>query len=136
MGPLARGEGKDRAGLKAAEYDWQFYLLSLSSQIVKAWADAVIDERQWHLAEERSLQIEGGWTGQRPVANGLETSRGPRHNDARLAQCFATQRRQRVETSRRILQALVGDFPNEQNRCWAHCQYTIPGSFRLAIRAT
>ena len=113
-GRLRAVKASDRAGLKAAEYDWQFYLLSLSSQIVKAWADAVIDERQWHLAEERSLQIERvvGRVKDR-YANGLETSRGLDTTtlDWLNALQEATQRRQRVETSRRILQALVGDFP-------------------------
>ena len=56
-GRLRAVKASDRAGLKAAEYDWQFYLLSLSSQIAKAWADAVIDERQSRYAEERAMHI-------------------------------------------------------------------------------
>ena len=74
----------------------------------------MIDERQWRLAEERALQIEKvvGRVKDR-YANGLETSRGLDTTtlDWLNAQQEATQRRQRVETSRRILQALVGDFP-------------------------
>ena len=114
-GRIRAVKASDRAGLKAAEYDWQFYLMSLSSQIAKAWADAVTDEHQWRLAEERAMQIERvvGRVKDR-YANGLETSSGLDTTmlDWLNAQQEATQRRQHVETSRRILQALVGDFPS------------------------
>ncbi|MGA0326399.1 MAG: TolC family protein [Limisphaerales bacterium] len=114
-GRMRAVKASDRAGLKAAEYDWQFYLLSLSSQIAKAWADAVIDERQWRLAEERATQLERVVERVKDrYGNGLETSRGLDTTtfDWLNAQQEATQRRQRVETSRRILEALVGNFPH------------------------
>jgi len=106
---------RDREAYTAAQKDWEYYLMSLAAQIAKAWADAITDVAQWQLAKQTAEHYALVVSRVKDrYSQGLESlvDLDQMQTDWLAARREVSERRRQYEVSKRILQTLVGEFPD------------------------
>ena len=114
-GRLRRGKNAAKAEYVAAENDFAYYQLSLSAQVAKAWAQALAAQSQLELSMETShnFQTTSDRIRER-FLHGLSPSLEYRLalNSSEAAQALLQQRHEQKEVVVRLLQILIGQYPD------------------------
>jgi len=116
-GRLRAGKKAASHELKAAEQDYAYYHMSLAAQVAKAWAQVVIAQTQWKLAVETSeIFVTTSELVKNRYLNGIKPSLELRLalNSTESARALVQQRREQLEIATRMLQILVGEYPDGQ----------------------
>lgn len=116
-GRLRAGKKAASHELRAAEQDYAYYHMSLAAQVAKAWAQVVTAQTQWKLAVETSdISVTTSELVKNRYLSGINPSLELRLalNSAESARALVQQRREQLEIATRMLQILVGEYPDGQ----------------------
>lgn len=116
-GRLRAGKKAALHDLKAAKQDYAYYRMSLAAQVSKAWAQVVAAQSQWELAAEtHEIFFTTSELVKSRYLNGIKPSLEVRLalNAAESARALVQQRREQLEVATRMLQMLVGEYPDGQ----------------------
>jgi multidrug efflux system outer membrane protein len=127
-GRLHHGKNAAKAEYIAAENDFAYYQLSLAAQVAKAWAQALTAQSQLELsiATSNNFQTTSDRIRER-FLHGLSPSLEYRLalNSSETAQALLQQRQEQKEVIVRLLQILIGQYPDGKLQTVSALPYPI-----------